>query len=198
MAQTTVQLSSHALCRCAYASAVRTAPPAGGSVGKLSLRPFSSTIVLHTSERRDHGYRRKGEACAFLGRRFAPLSLTHNVPRLHPSGRRGASSSSGTVIERTPLYDLHVRHGGTMVPFGGYSMPVQYKGQSISESHLWTREKASLFDVSHMYIYHTTHFPDIHLTHLGSNITSKVQEPKVCSRDSHRLAWVLLRTIIPL
>jgi len=37
-----------------------------------------------------------------------------------------------------------------MVPFGGYSMPVQYEDLSIAESHKWTRTKASLFDVSHM------------------------------------------------
>ncbi|KAL9092304.1 MAG: hypothetical protein Q9165_004478 [Trypethelium subeluteriae] len=37
-----------------------------------------------------------------------------------------------------------------MVPFGGYEMPVQYNDLSLAESHNWTREKASLFDVSHM------------------------------------------------
>lgn len=37
-----------------------------------------------------------------------------------------------------------------MVPFAGYSMPVQYDDLSVGESHTWTREKASLFDVSHM------------------------------------------------
>ena len=36
-----------------------------------------------------------------------------------------------------------------MVPFAGYSMPVQYK-LGIIQSHLHTREKASIFDVSHM------------------------------------------------
>ena len=34
-----------------------------------------------------------------------------------------------------------------MVDFGGFQMPVQYKGLSISDSVLWTRNKASLFDV---------------------------------------------------
>ena len=38
-----------------------------------------------------------------------------------------------------------------MVPFAGYSMPVQYSDLSVGESHKWTREKASLFDVGHMY-----------------------------------------------
>lgn len=41
-----------------------------------------------------------------------------------------------------------------MVPFGGYSMPVQYSDLSITESHNWTREKCSLFDVGHMVQYH--------------------------------------------
>jgi aminomethyltransferase len=36
-----------------------------------------------------------------------------------------------------------------MVPFAGYSMPVQYKDGVLKE-HLWTREHAGLFDVSHM------------------------------------------------
>jgi aminomethyltransferase len=55
---------------------------------------------------------------------------------------------------RTALYDLHVQHGAKMVPFGGYSMPVQYADLSVSDSHHWTREKASLFDVGHMVQYH--------------------------------------------
>ena len=38
--------------------------------------------------------------------------------------------------------------GGRMVPFAGYEMPVQYEG--IMAEHLWTRENAGLFDVSHM------------------------------------------------
>lgn len=66
--------------------------------------------------------------------------------------RRNASSSSGApMLHRTGLYDLHVASGGKMVPFAGYSMPVQYSDLSLVESHKWTREKASLFDVGHMY-----------------------------------------------
>ena len=53
------------------------------------------------------------------------------------------------TLARTPLYDLHVAHGARMVPFAGYAMPVQYKAGIIAE-HLHTREKAGLFDVSHM------------------------------------------------
>ena len=51
-------------------------------------------------------------------------------------------------LSRTPLYDLHVELGARMVPFAGWEMPVQYSG-SIEE-HLAVRNKAGLFDVSHM------------------------------------------------
>ena len=51
-------------------------------------------------------------------------------------------------LSRTPLYDLHVELGARMVPFAGWEMPVQYSG--IIEEHLAVRNKAGLFDVSHM------------------------------------------------
>lgn len=54
-----------------------------------------------------------------------------------------------TDLRRTPLYDLHISLGGKMVPFAGYEMPVQYPTGVLKE-HLHTREKAGLFDVSHM------------------------------------------------
>ncbi|MDJ0278595.1 glycine cleavage system aminomethyltransferase GcvT [Sphingomonas sp. 2R-10] len=47
-----------------------------------------------------------------------------------------------------PLDAWHRGKGGRMVPFAGYTMPVQYEG--IMAEHLWTRESAGLFDVSHM------------------------------------------------
>jgi aminomethyltransferase len=50
---------------------------------------------------------------------------------------------------KTPFYDMHVEAGGKMVPFAGYAMPVQYP-LGIMKEHTHTREKAGLFDVSHM------------------------------------------------
>lgn len=58
-------------------------------------------------------------------------------------------SLSGQDLKKTPLYDAHVAAGARMVPFAGYHMPVQYKDGVLKE-HLWTREHAGLFDVSHM------------------------------------------------
>ena len=52
-------------------------------------------------------------------------------------------------LKRTKLYDLHVALGAKMVPFAGYDMPVQYP-MGVLKEHLHTREKAGLFDVSHM------------------------------------------------
>jgi aminomethyltransferase len=52
-------------------------------------------------------------------------------------------------LKHTPLHALHVAHGGKMVPFAGYDMPVQYPTGVLRE-HLHTRQAAGLFDVSHM------------------------------------------------
>ena len=53
------------------------------------------------------------------------------------------------TLFKTPLHDLHVELGARMVPFAGYSMPVQYPAGLMAE-HLHTRTAAGLFDVSHM------------------------------------------------
>jgi aminomethyltransferase len=56
--------------------------------------------------------------------------------------------SDPTADRNLPLNDWHVGRGARMVPFAGYSMPIQYEG--IIAEHRWTRESAGLFDVSHM------------------------------------------------
>lgn len=53
------------------------------------------------------------------------------------------------IVLETPLAAAHVALGARMVPFAGYSMPVQYPTGILTE-HKWTREHAGLFDVSHM------------------------------------------------
>jgi aminomethyltransferase len=52
-------------------------------------------------------------------------------------------------LKRTPLHALHVAGGGKMVPFAGYDMPVQF-ATGVLREHLHTRDRAGLFDVSHM------------------------------------------------
>ena len=58
-------------------------------------------------------------------------------------------SAPSTDLLLTPLHALHLELGARMVPFAGYSMPVQYPAGLLAE-HQHTRQAASLFDVSHM------------------------------------------------
>ncbi len=51
-------------------------------------------------------------------------------------------------MKRTPLYEAHKKMGAKIIQFAGFEMPVQYKG--IIEEHLAVRQKAGMFDVSHM------------------------------------------------
>jgi aminomethyltransferase len=59
------------------------------------------------------------------------------------------TASPATPLLHTPLTALHLQLGAKMVPFAGYSMPVQYPMGLMAE-HAHTRAAAGLFDVSHM------------------------------------------------
>jgi len=52
-------------------------------------------------------------------------------------------------MKKTALFDQHVNANARMVEFAGYEMPVQYP-LGVKKEHLWVREHAGLFDVSHM------------------------------------------------
>jgi len=80
-------------------------------------------------------------AAAHLSRAGSPLTQTR-----HGSSSAGADEP----LQRTPLYDFNVAKGGKMVPFAGFEMPVQYSSLSVGQSHAFTREHSSIFDVSHM------------------------------------------------
>lgn len=58
-------------------------------------------------------------------------------------------SADAEPLLKTPLHALHGELGARMVPFAGYSMPVQYPAGLMAEHH-HTRQAAGLFDVSHM------------------------------------------------
>ncbi|MCX7257660.1 MAG: glycine cleavage system aminomethyltransferase GcvT [Polaromonas sp.] len=60
-----------------------------------------------------------------------------------------SDNTSAAPLLTTPLNALHLELGARMVPFAGYSMPVQYPAGLMAE-HLHTRSAAGLFDVSHM------------------------------------------------
>ena len=60
----------------------------------------------------------------------------------------GGVDGNSENLAKLPLDGWHRAKGGRMVPFAGYEMPVQYEGNMAE--HLWVRENAGLFDVSHM------------------------------------------------
>jgi aminomethyltransferase len=78
----------------------------------------------------------------------------HNGPTDEHHQARGTPYTGAAEAEpqpqpqTLPLDSWHRSHGGRMVEFAGYWMPVQFEG--IMAEHLWTRENAGLFDVSHM------------------------------------------------
>ncbi|KAF9169637.1 hypothetical protein BGX21_010176 [Mortierella sp. AD011] len=80
--------------------------------------------------------------------RFARSIPTTNAARSVQRAYSAAATSE--VLKKTVLYDYHVENGGKMVPFAGWSMPVQYSNLGVGASHNWTRTNASVFDVSHM------------------------------------------------
>lgn len=53
-----------------------------------------------------------------------------------------------TQLKRTPLFDEYLAYGGKTIDFGGWELPVQFS--SIKEEHDAVRNRAGLFDVSHM------------------------------------------------
>lgn len=59
------------------------------------------------------------------------------------------AARTGMELARTPMYELHVELDARLVPFAGYTMPLNYPAGILTE-HRHTRTQASLFDVSHM------------------------------------------------
>lgn len=125
-----------------------------------SLRRGVKFLGLRSTYPRSFSVAVNGSPLSSLARRQLPSSGVCSpvvrpllsVPVQQNNAARNASTAtaSGVELKRTQLYDLHVERGAKMVPFAGFSMPLQYSDLSHVESHNWTREKASLFDVSHM------------------------------------------------
>ncbi|WP_375380303.1 glycine cleavage system aminomethyltransferase GcvT [uncultured Sphingomonas sp.] len=77
---------------------------------------------------------------------MSDLPLTSDLPE--PSVLNVEDAPDDLEPQLLPLDAWHRARGGRMVAFAGYMMPVQYDG--IMAEHLWTRDSAGLFDVSHM------------------------------------------------
>ncbi|MEE2672218.1 MAG: glycine cleavage system aminomethyltransferase GcvT [Myxococcota bacterium] len=86
--------------------------------------------------------------------------------------------SESTALQRTPVYEAHRRLGARLVEFAGFEMPVQYT--SILEEHAAVRERAGLFDVSHM--------GQIHLS--GSGCVATAEHLLTCPVESLRIGGI--------
>src|SRR6202165_4166112 len=78
-----------------------------------------------------------------------PEATTTGASPSRQEDHRGPSSAPTQPLKRTPLYDVHAALVATAVPLAGFEMPVQYP-TGITAEHKAVREKAGLFDVSHM------------------------------------------------
>lgn len=72
----------------------------------------------------------------------APANLTRKKTRM------SSNSSATSPVKKTALHDVHAGLGAKMVEFGGFMMPVQYRG--IIDEHNSVRQSVGVFDVSHM------------------------------------------------
>jgi aminomethyltransferase len=94
------------------------------------------------------------------------------------------------VDKKTPLYQWHETHGGKIVPFGGFLLPVQYPTGIIAE-HRAVRSRAGLFDVSHMAEFVITGSDDAALENLhriftgsfGDMPTGRVRYTLLCNES---------------
>ncbi len=79
---------------------------------------------------------------------------------------------------KTCLYDKHVALGALMSPFGGFIMPIQYS--SITEEHNSVRNKAGMFDVSHMgEIFVSGPDAEKFVNHIFSNDVTGIPDGKI-------------------
>ncbi|QRV89721.1 glycine cleavage system T protein [Ceratobasidium sp. AG-Ba] len=84
-----------------------------------------------------------------LGSRLPARLLSTQCRKLAPSVRAFASKTDAP-LHKTGLYDFHVANEAKMVPFAGYSMPLQYGSVGQVASHNHVRTNVGLFDVGHM------------------------------------------------
>lgn len=123
---------------------MRCSPPKEQITGQPVLRwPISQ--VKRTAGA-NHGMR----ACAMEN--VLPLFASAQPcwrPPLSESSAPAIATTPAAALQTTPLNALHLELGARMVPFAGYSMPVQYPAGLMAEHH-HTRNAAGLFDVSHM------------------------------------------------
>jgi len=81
--------------------------------------------------------------------RSAAATVASTAQQTQPSTPTPTTTATPTVEKKTALYELHKSIGGKLVPFAGWSMPVQYTA-GVFKEHTACRTEATVFDVSHM------------------------------------------------
>src|SRR5690606_35361320 len=108
---------------------------------RLPVKEKSDHVQVIAGARRGQHLRSAGHGSSgFLG--GLQHSIVRNLRARYPPG--GVTDD----LEKTPLHSEHQRLGARLVPFAGYAMPIQYAG--IAAEHHAVRQRAGLFDVSHM------------------------------------------------
>ncbi|CAE6515929.1 unnamed protein product [Rhizoctonia solani] len=82
--------------------------------------------------------------------RVSKRLLVPSLPLRSVASARTFATATDAPLRKTVLYDYHVANQAKMVPFAGYSMPLQYGSVGQVASHNHVRQNAGLFDVSHM------------------------------------------------
>ncbi|KAL1843166.1 hypothetical protein VTJ49DRAFT_2916 [Mycothermus thermophilus] len=116
----------------------------------VQRRSMSRAVVSALPARQQQAQQQRQQLCRH---QHAPLISSASKgpsPAIQPRRHASSSSSAPTELRKTTLYDFHLARGAKMVPFAGFHMPVQYSDQGVSQSHLFTRSHASIFDVGHM------------------------------------------------
>jgi Aminomethyltransferase folate-binding domain len=115
-----------------------------------------ASMMMLVQHSRRHLLRRGGDRIGNIHpKSWAGSAAGGSCSSPRPHSRTFAASSSldsAGELQKTALFDWHQQQGSgaDMVPFAGYALPVLYKDMGVMKEHLWCREKAALFDVSHM------------------------------------------------
>ncbi len=102
---------------------------------------------MQAAHRRSNPLLAAGKSLRFADRGGTERNLP--VAQCVATRERLMAEAPAENLKTVLLNDRHLALGGRMVPFSGYSLPVQYPTGIVAE-HKWTRERAGLFDVSHM------------------------------------------------
>jgi len=114
--------------------------------GPVDVRHVGTTsdVLLAVQDMPQAGY---ADKTAFVGR----SGPHYSGPSAGAAPRFAWDEPAEGALKTTPLHGLHKQHKAKMAPFAGYEMPLWY--DSVLSEHLAVRQRAGLFDVTHMGVF---------------------------------------------